>query len=886
MQKQSLSGAWELTDSKKAVNVTGHLPGCNFLDMMENGVIKDPFWGENEKDMMEYVERDYEYSRFFDSSSGLLANDSVDLVVSGLDTLAEVRLNGKVIANTDNVHRTYRFPVKELLKEEGNHIQIHFFSPLPYLEEKNREDNLKFNTGMGIEGISHIRKIQCHFGWDWGPVLPPAGISGSIELEGYTTARIKQTSISQEHKPESVVLHISTDILTSNNISQTLKSRNSDFAEQVEVDNERPEEASQQAEKIVSDKSEEAGFLLKTSIHYPSGIVKVVESRFSGNAGVQNIEIENPELWWCNGLGDQPLCGVAVELFDGDRLLDDKHMKIGLRTIELDTKKDSIGNNFRFLINGVPIFVKGADWIPSDSFITRTSREDLEFYMAGAKNANMNMLRVWGGGYYESDTFYDLCDRYGILVWQDFGFACLPYPFYNQDFLDNVELEVKDNVQRIKHHASLALWCGNNEIELMTMLIKINARLKEANGKFFHDTLKNWVNKEDGITPYWPGSPNSGAPFDKPNDFNRGDTHLWQVWHGMLPIEHFRKMPTRFCSEFGMESLPSMKAVRTITDKKEPDIFDSVMMAHQKSKGGNQKMLFYLLAKFRNPVRFEDFVYLSQIVQAETIREATEEWKRNIGKCNGAIYWQYNDCWPVASWAGIDYEKQYKAVIYSSKTFNQPLSASLDIRKGTADIYVVNEYPGEEKIKLHCQIEDFSGNLIWQEEKNLTMRGVQAVKALSLSLGTVLKGSGREDKVMVIRLLKGEKVIFTQNRLLVPDKEASLQKTGITKELKREGQRGVLTLKTDTYARYVYVDIPGVDTPLSDNFFDIRGNGSYTLTFDMPKGIEDTELLERISLNTLSQVPFKGNKLTDKALRLAMRLHKDNIVAWILFHFI
>lgn len=856
MLKQSLSGAWELTDSKNAVKISGHLPGCNFLDLMENGVIKDPFWGENEKDMMEYIERDYEYSRVFDSDSGLLDNDSIDLVISGLDTLAEVSLNGKVIAKTNNVHRTYRFPVKELLNEEGNQIRIHFFSPLPYLEEKNKEDNLKFHTGMGIEGISHIRKVQCHFGWDWGPVLPPVGISGSIELEGYSMARIQQTSIRQEHNTESVVLHINTDILTYHN-SPTFKISKTTPA-----------------------------FLLKTSIHYPSGKTEILESNISGDIAEQSIKIENPQLWWCNGLGEQPLYGITVELFDGDMLLDEKHKNIGLRTITLDTQKDHIGNNFRFLMNGVPIFVKGADWIPSDSFITRTVREDLEFYIAGAKDANMNMLRVWGGGYYESDTFYDLCDRYGILVWQDFGFACLPYPFYNQDFLDSVELEVRDNVQRIKHHPSLALWCGNNEIELMTMFMKMSARLKEANATFFHDTLKNWVQKEDGITPYWPGSPNSGAPYDKPNDFKRGDTHLWQVWHGMLPIEHFRKMPTRFCSEFGMESLPSMKAVRTFTEKKEPDIFDSVMMAHQKSKGGNQKMLFYLLAKFRNPVRFEDFVYLSQIVQAETIREATEEWKRNIGKCNGAIYWQYNDCWPVASWAGIDYEKQYKAVIYSSRTFNQPLSASLDLRKDNAEIYVVNEYPREEKVKLQCQIEDFSGNLIWQEEKNLTMKAVQSVKALSIPLRTVLKDKRKEDKVLVIHLLKGEKIIFTQNRLLVPDKEALLQNVKITKELKREGEKGILTLKADTYARYVFVDIPGVDTPLSDNFFDIRGNGTTSITFHMPKEAEDTKLLEQIGLTTLAQVPFKGNKLTDKLLRLAMRLHKDNIVAWIAFHFV
>lgn len=922
MQKQSLSGVWELIDSEGTFRAAGHLPGCNFLDMLENGIIEDPFWGQNEKEMLEYVKKNYEYLRSFDLAPGMLANDKVELVMTGLDTLTEIQLNGRVIANTDNVHRTYRFSVKELLQEKDNHIRIRFFSPLPYLEDKNREDNLKIHTGMGIEGISHIRKVQCHFGWDWGPVLPPVGISGKIELQGHSIAGIGQVSIKQEHKPEKVILHINTEITSYGNRKKESKSlenteadnrkislkmyasglwsedEEADYNNSIEEKGSSAFKAMEKAGNRVSDRkdsgpvSDNIEFIIKTTLLHPSGKSETAEERISDTGTSQSIEILNPELWWCNGLGNQPLYQITVELFAESRLLDTLSKNIGLRTIELDTGNklntdpDSTGDNFRFLINGVPIFAKGADWIPSDSFITRTRQEDLEFYIAGAKNANMNMLRVWGGGYYESEAFYDLCDRYGILVWQDFCFACLPYPFYNKDFLDNVEKEVIDNVRRIKHHPSLALWCGNNEIELMSMLWRKNLRLKEANNEFFHVTLRKWVNREDEITPYWPGSPNSGTPQDKPNDFYKGDTHLWQVWHGMRPIEYFRKMPTRFCSEFGMESLPSIKAVRSFTDNTEPDIFEPVMLAHQKSKGGNQKMLFYLLAKFRNPVSFRDFIYLSQLVQSETIREATEEWKRNIGRCNGAIYWQYNDCWPVASWAGIDYEKQYKAVLYSSKIFNRLLSASLDLKKDRADIYIVNEYPRQEKVKLRCIIEDFSGKTVWQEERDIEIAAVEAVKALGISLKTVLKGSLRTDKVLIIQIIKDGEVVFSQNRLLVPDKEARLKKGIITKELIRKGNQGILTLKADTYTRYVCAALPGVDAPLSDNYFDIRGNDSYTVTFDMPEGITEAEFLSGIELTSLAHVPYKGNKLTDKFLRLAMRLHKDNILAWIIFHFI
>ncbi len=849
MRKMDLSGIWGLKSKYNQINIKGQLPGCNYLDMMKSKVIADPFWGQNEKEMTRLAEYDYEYAREFAVTSELLQEECINLVISGLDTLAVITINNHKIAATDNVHRTYHFPVKEYLREGKNQILISFPSPLPYIEEKNKQDRIPFSSGMGVDGISHIRKVQCHFGWDWGPILPPVGVTGELELQAYSTAKIDQVTIGQKHEGNKVTLSIMAKVKEVRSIGNS--------------DNK-----------------------LKVQITSPTGEKFIIDIDILDGCGKAEIEIQDPQLWWSNGLGKQNLYQVEVSLTNRGNELDNWRRHTGLRTIELDTSKDQWGKNFRFLVNGVPIFAKGADWIPSDSFVTRTSKEELEFYIRSAKDVNMNMLRVWGGGYYESDDFYDLCDEYGILVWQDFAFACAPYPFYNREFLDNVEAEVRDNIRRLRHHASLALWCGNNEIELIAMMWKKNKRLYDANLGFFHDILSDWVKQEDQITPYWPGSPNSGTKTDAANNLNIGDTHLWQIWHGMMPIEHFRKLPSRFCSEFGMESLPSMKTVKSFTDQTEPRIFDPVMLSHQKSKGGNQKMLFYLLAKYKNPAKLEDFVYLSQLVQSETVREATEEWKRNFGRCNGAIYWQYNDCWPVASWAGIDYGKQFKAVMYKAKQFNSLLSASVDMAKEKASVHIVNEYPEACEVTLSCILEDFSGNVLYENNKKLTVGATQAVKGLEISFADSLKGHNKNNVVLIVRIKKGNQVIFSQTRLIVSDKLAKLQAPKIKTELKINGEVGELTLTADTFTRYVYIEIDGIERPLSDNFFDLRKGEAYTITFHIPQGMKSGDLKKRIKMKSLAEIRYKGNLLTDKILRILMRLHKDNFLAWIIFKFI
>ncbi|PKN89798.1 MAG: hypothetical protein CVU45_05815, partial [Chloroflexi bacterium HGW-Chloroflexi-7] len=536
------------------------------------------------------AEKDFIYSMVFTIDEEMLTNDQVELVIGGLDTLASIKLNGSKIASCENAHRIYRLSVKPLLKKGENEILIYFSSPLPYIRAKNNENPL-FAIGMA-DNAAHIRKPQCHFGWDWGPNLAPVGIHGSIAIEGYSKARLTNLSIEQKHNAGQVELEVCVDAEKYNDFSEALE-------------------------------------LIYTLID-PEGKKHTNTVPLVTEHTCFKIIVDEPKLWWCNGLGEQPLYDLAIDLVEvknNKTPLDSWKRHIGLRTIRLDNGPDQWGRNFRFLVNEVPIFAKGANYIPNDVFLPRVSPETYEFIVKSAADANMNMLRVWGGGYYESDTFYELCDEYGILVWQDFAFACAEYPLGDSTFLENVKLEVIDNVRRLRHHASLALWCGNNEIKMMSMSFKKPRR--KSHDAFFFYQLKEWVSAEDSQTPYWSSSPSSSAPEIAANSLKDGDTHLWHVWHGLQPLESFRNYPTRFCSEFGVESLPNMLTIRSFTNAEKPTLFDPVMQLHQKSIGGNEKMLFYVLSKYRNPSTLESFIYLSQLIQSETVRMATEFWRRN-----------------------------------------------------------------------------------------------------------------------------------------------------------------------------------------------------------------------------------------------------------------
>lgn len=843
MIKYNLGGDWNLQDGDHSFDIKGKLPGCNYLDLMNAGKIDDPFWKENELTGANVAEKDYIYSRKFSLPNQVLEQPNIDLVISGLDTLATITLNGSVIAKTKNCHRIYRYNIKSLIKADENTIEILFESPLPYIRE--RQEAKPLSSMNGIKGAGHIRKVQCHFGWDWGPTLPPCGIFGDIALEAYDI-RIGDVQIRQAHKTDSVVLSVNTEL--------------SDYRDNLDV---------------------------VYTITAPSGTVLDTVSGCADKAVNQNIVISKPELWWCNGLGEQPLYTVCINLVDRDSgaCKDVIEKRIGLRTIELDTSKDTWGSQFRFVINGVPIFAKGANWIPTDTFVTRTTLEDLEFYIESAKWANMNMIRVWGGGHYESDSFYDLCDEKGILVWQDFAFACSCYPADEPEFIEEVHAEAVDNIKRIRHHASLALWCGNNENEQYAFQWRRNKVLYEANMQLYFEKLQDWTLEHDKDTRYWPGSPSSGKRGMDAQSRDHGDCHLWYVWHGLLPIEAYRKMRVRFCSEFGTESFPSMRAIRTFTDDKELDLFSPIMMAHQKSLGGNEKILYYLIAKYRVPSKFEDFVYLSQLVQSGAMRFAIDEWRRNMGRCNGSLYWQYNDCWPVASWAGLDYCKQYKALHYHARHFNKLVCLSNDYYDDRAELYIANDLPTVINGQLDWRLLNFSGEVISSGFAPAVLEKVQARNVHTLYYKDILKSYNKNEAVLEVTLTQGGTVLDKKNWLLVPDKNARLKPSKIKIDVSVKQGKAAITLSADTFSRYVYLVVDGVDAPLSDNFFDIMGGEAYTVTLPLDKEMSAEELEKRISIKSLSDVEPKNSPFVDSLTKIRMLLNKNNFSQWIGYKF-
>ena len=842
MWRINLAGDWQLSQDGKPP-ITGRLPGSNYLDYMADGM-PDPFRDMNEIPSAELALHNYTYSRTFTLPADFLAAAHVDLAAHGLDTLCTIAINGTELGKTNNIYRTWRLDARPLLQAGENAIEVRIENPFPYMAARQKKEKLPGGV-VSAKGTGHLRKTPCHFGWDWGPALPPAGLIGAIALESYET-RIEDIRILQRHGEKKVELEITAHLSS----------------------------------------TEDSSFEGEVTLRTPDGEVLMYQAEAEGSRLRCCITADNPQLWWCNGLGAQPLYHIELSVRRNGEILDTQKRQIGLRTIALDTAPDKYGAQFRFIINGIPVFAKGANWIPSDSFITRVTRNDIDFYIESARRANMNMLRVWGGGMYESDDFYDACDRSGILVWQDFIFACGAYPLYDKTFLDNVHAEVADNVRRIRHRASLALWCGNNENEFFAKLWRKGGRIRESNLSFYHHTLREWVGELDGVTPYWPGSPSAGGMEYKLQSRKtghiRGDSHLWQIWHGMMPIEAFRKLTTRFCSEYGMESMPSMHTIRAFTGKPSPGLFDPVMQLHQKSAGGNEKMLFYLLSKHRNPASFDDFVYLSQLVQADTVRFATDCWRRLMGLSNGALFWQLNDCWPVASWSGIDYHKQLKAVTYQARHFNKPLCLSNDYFNNRAELYVINEYPDDFSGTLEWALCDFFGNIINNGKCSVSVPAVSSARAAVLSFA-ILNGHKKEDAALIAKLTRNGQTLDEKSWLLVPDKNARLPHASLHAECARTDDRAAVTVRSPVYARHVFVEAEGIASPWSDNFFDIPAGHSVTITVQLPQGMDAEQLRKRLRIKTLTDVKPKNGKRADTWLRFLMALRKGNFISWLIF---
>lgn len=832
--KKMLNGAWQFKQSTDSKWMSATVPGCNFLDLMDNGVIADPFLKLNEKDVQWVGNADFEYKRTFDvTKDELLWSKSILLCADMLDTICDVYINDRLVFSAENCFVKHELEVKNLLVDGKNEIKVYFHSPVNWVKEKYKKCMTPINSN-GQTGIVHIRKPQCHFGWDWGPVLPCSGISGDIYLEFFDEeGRIDDLTVSQVCNITDAVVDAKVDVTVFN--------------------------------VMAFDDCE-----CKITLTSPGGEV------MTSNGDSAHFEIENPELWWTYDLSDkkeQPLYTVTATLICDGKTIDEKNKKIGIRKIELNRELDGYGKNFQFKINDVPIFAKGANYIPPDSFITRFGDKELNYLLDAFQFSNMNMLRIWGGGYYGSEALYSECDRRGILVWQDFMFACQAYPFFDDDFLSNVKREVEYNVKRISFHPSLALWCGNNEIEDMHMAWINMPKYIAWTEKFFYGILEQEIRKFDSQTPFTPGSPigkshNEGVFAD-----NVGDTHLWGVWHGLKPMNYYRKRMTRFCSEFGFESLPDMNSIRIFADKSDYDLNSPVFLSHQKCMNGNDKMVYYIAGRFDLPVHFRDYVYLSQVTQLECIRDATEHWRRNKGRCNGSMYWQFNDCWGVCSWSSIDYYGNYKALQYGAKHFNAPLTVSFEDTEDYIKVFVLNDKIEPQEVVLEYSLFDFEKGILDTISYDVTVD-----TRASFNVPRAWMTDYDKSSTAVVAVLKQNgKVISQKVCLFDKEKHLNLPKAKLHTKIFVKDNSVELHIKSDKFARLVKAECSATHLPFSDNFFDLLPGEERVVTMALDDSISAKEVAENIVVYSLTDIEFNRSKLNSFVKRAKLWLSPVNI---------
>lgn len=799
MQKQSLAGAWQFRQCGTGGWLPASVPGGVHTDLLALGRIPDPFVGDNEKSVAWVAESDWEYRRSFDVRPELFQREHIWLVCDGLDTLASLSLNGQPLGSTANMFRQYRWDVKPLLKPVGNELRISFESVVRYAQKKQMMRPLR-GVPQAISGGPHVRKAPCQFGWDWGPQLPPIGVWKDIRLEGFDTARLAQVHLRQFHANGAVRVEAG-----------------------IEVDN--------WSEALAA----------SLQITAPDGAIHAARAVLQpGTDNRLAVEIEKPLLWWPNGLGEQPLYRVQVRLHQADTVLDEKAFHLGLRTIELRQEPDTWGRSFMFVVNGQPIFAKGANWIPADSFPTRLTSAALEGLIRSAAAAHHNMLRVWGGGFYEDERFYDLCDRYGILVWQEFIFSCSIYPLDEPEFLDNVHAEVVENVRRLRHRASLALWCGNNEMEQGWVewgwdTAELRA-LRSAYERFFHHTLREWCTAEDPDHAYWPSSPSSDTPFEKPNGQVQGDAHYWDVWHGRKPFTAYRKQYPRFMSEFGFQALPPLETIRTFAAEHDWNMTSYVMEQHQKNASGNSLMVGQMLDTFRLPRDFEALVYLSMVLQAEGIRYGVEHWRRHTDRVSGTLYWQLNDCWPVASWSSLDYFGRWKALHYAARRFYAPLLLSIEDDPPCQSVFLTSDLREQWQGSVRWLLSTLDGKLLASGEKAARVDPFSVTAVETFDFSKFLTHDSRRDLVFVAELRQGERRLSQQSSFFVPTKHLSLSDPQINAKLSLQGGQLVIELCGRSLARLVECSLAGADVVFSDNYFDLPAQKTVAITAPLPAG--------------------------------------------------
>ena len=776
------------------------VPGSVYQDLLDNGRMEDPYDRDNELSALPLMEHDFLYELKFSVPEEMLSQEVVLLHFDGIDTVADLELNGQELGHVENMHRTWEFPVKHLLKSEGNCLRVWLRSPTRFIRQANDRNPL-LGTADAMEGFPHLRKAHCMFGWDWGPRLPDAGIWREVCLLAYSEARLDDVYVTQEHGTDTVTLRF-----------QLQAAR---IGEGGLMD-------------LASPAAQAAGLSCRVAVTGPDGRQYTCQGQELFRSG---LPIPHPQLWWPNGYGDQPLYQVAVELLSGETVLDRWQRRVGLRTMTMCRDKDQWGEQFCHVVNGVKIFAMGADYIPEDCILARVTPQRTRQLLEQARAANYNCIRVWGGGHYPSDAFYDACDELGLIVWQDFMFACAVYDL-TEDFEANIAAEAVDNIKRLRHHASLGLWCGNNEMEMFVEQgVWVNKPSQKSDYvKMYEYLLPKLCRKHDPSTFYWPASPSSGGAFDKPNDENRGDAHYWDVWHGNKPFTEYRKFHFRYVSEFGFQSFPGLKTCESFTRPEDRNIFSYVMEKHQRNATANGKIMNYLEQTFLYPTEFDTVLYASQLLQAEAIRYGIEHFRRNRGRCMGTIVWQLNDCWPVASWSSIDYCGRWKALHYYEKRCFAPILLSCEEEGILTQNPNPNAQPYEVRKSIRLNVanetrQDADVTVRWalrRADGSVRRNGEQAVHVPALTALWLdreeLADADLYGDYVSYECVQGGVVLSQGTALFCPHKQFRYQDPQLTVQV--EGDEVVITAKA--FAKAVEVRNEEENLLLEDNYFDMN----------------------------------------------------------------
>lgn len=804
--KRILNGKWTVDSDFIGKKLEVNVPGSIYNDLISYGLLEDPYYRDNEYKTNECLAFDYTYETNFEMSSEELEK-LVYLGFDGIDTIASVYVNDQLLFEPNNQHRRFRIRANHLLVSGNNNLKIVIHPILEYILKEREKSGLDYYTQVdSTPNFNFVRKAHCMFGWDWGPKIPDGGINKDVYVE----------------------------VVEGNTILD------------VEVVQETTKEVSKIDLKIENEMINETNTVVE--LWYKDSLI-IREEFETKETNTILLEVNDPKLWNPIGYGEPNLYKLIIKNLLDEKVVSEKEQNIGLRDIQIVREKDQYGESFYVKVNGNPIFIKGSNYIIEDNILPRTNYDRTRTLLEDIVKCNHNSIRVWGGALYPTDYFYDICDELGILVWQDLMFACCYYDATNKEFLENIRLEIIDNVNRIKNHPSLALICGNNENELALEWNPPNPEIAARDYLYMCEEFIPSVMKE--VAPhifFWLSSPSSGGGFDFPNDESRGDMHYWGVWHSEEPIEAYRDHYPRFMSEYGLQSFPCIETIKTFAIEEDMNIFSYVMECHQKNVSCNQKIFNYISKMFKFPNSFESLIYLSQIIQAKGIKYCAEHMRRNYPRCMGSIYWQLNDCWPVASWSSIDYFGRYKALQYFSKKFYNPILLSLEEDKENSKLTVnvnnetLNDFDGFVMVTAM----KLNGEVLWEDEIDVSMKALSAKNIREYSFDMSLKE--KHDFSVYARLVVNGEVVSENDVEFVYDKHLQLIKPNIEIALEKEGNKYSLTFNSDVVAKYVEVKIEGYDFKFSDNFFNLIPGIEKTITFEC----DDEIKVENIKLKSLT----------------------------------